>query len=56
MRKYVKPTIDVVSVETETIMAGSGFDDSLGNGETLDNPTDMLSKEHSFDIWSDDEE
>lgn len=57
MKKYIQPTIEVTEIEAEALMAASnpGISDSL-HGDQIDDPNQILSRDHNFSIWGDDED
>lgn len=56
MKKYIKPEITVVDIETESIMQASGNLDKLTDSRpTYDDDANNFSKSHT-DIWGFDED
>ncbi len=61
-KTYIKPTIDVVNIETEGFFAVSPLtfeeDGNNGSGTFIDDYAggDAMSKSHSFDVWGFDDE
>lgn len=53
-REYIKPDINVVGVETESLLAASNFEELDTTGININtepmSPEDALSKEHNS-IW-----
>lgn len=57
MKKYIQPTIEVTEIEAEALMAAStGISDTPQSGDTINDPTQILSRDHNFSIWGDDED
>lgn len=54
MKKYIKPQLLTVAIETETMLSGSG-ERTINLYDTSVNPNQSLSKRAS-DLWLDDEE
>lgn len=59
MKKYIQPTIEVTEIEAEALMAASGTS-STGISDSplsdpIDDPNQILSRDHNFSIWGDDE-
>lgn len=60
-KEYLKPTINITTLETETLMAASpSFNDGDGTGQGSiiqdDAQGPALSTGHKFDVWGFDEE
>ena len=60
MKKYIQPTIEVTEIEAEALMAASGTS-STGISDSplrdpFDNANQILSRDHNFSIWGDDED
>lgn len=57
MKKYIQPTIEVTEIEAEALMAASatGISDSPLS-DPIDDANQILSRDHNFSIWDDDED
>lgn len=57
MKKYIQPTIEVTEIEAEALMAvsGTGISDSPLS-DPIDDPNQILSRDHNFSIWGEDED
>ncbi len=58
MKKYVIPTIDVMKIDTESIIAASPAND-LDSENTINGSEEIEAKPYSplnTDLWADDEE
>lgn len=57
MKKYIQPTIEVTEIEAEALMAasGTGISDSPLS-DPIDDANQILSRDHNFSIWGDDED
>lgn len=57
MKKYIQPTIEVTEIEAEALMAASvtGISDSPLS-DPIDDPNQILSRDHNFSIWGEDED
>lgn len=57
MKKYIQPTIEVTEIEAEALMAASnpGIIDSPLS-DPIDDPNQILSRDHNFSIWGDNED
>lgn len=60
MKKYIQPTIEVTEIEAETLMAASATSSTGISDSPLSDPIDdanqILSRDHNFSIWGDDED
>ncbi len=57
MKKYIQPTIEVTEIEAEALMAAStGISDSPLSDDPIDDANQILSRDHNFSIWGDDED
>lgn len=57
MKKYIQPTIEVTEIEAEELMAAStGISDSPLSDDPIDDANQILSRDHNFSIWGDDED
>lgn len=57
MKRYIKPEIEIIDMETEMILAGSDGGDSLKDKVPgVDNPDNVFAKGHTFSVWADEED
>lgn len=60
MKKYIQPTIEVTEIEAEALMAASGTSSTGISDSPLSDPitnsNQILSRDHNFSIWGDDED
>lgn len=55
MKRYIKPEIEIIDIETETMLAGtgSGFEQKE---PSVDDPFNIYSKGHNFSLWDEEDE
>ncbi len=56
MKKYIQPTIEVTEIEAEALMAASTGISNSPLSDPIDDPNQILSRDHNFSIWGDDED
>lgn len=57
MKKYIQPTIEVTEIEAVALMAAStGISDTPAVGDPIDDANQILSRDHNFSIWGEDED
>ena len=53
MKIYIKPEIETIDIETETVLAATIFESKEPTG---DDSYNLFSKDHNFSLWDEDEE
>lgn len=54
-KSYIQPLIEVRQIAIEKFLCVSGVEQDFVD-ETINEPTQILSKQSNYDVWADDEE